>query len=43
MRANSKKVLFPGHNHVLTTGTDDADTWIITLAGGQVIIKVLGH
>ena len=23
MLATSKKVLFPGHNHLLTTGTDD--------------------
>ena len=39
MLATSKNVLFPGHNHVLTTGTDDpslAGTWAI-------IIKVLSH
>ena len=34
--ATSKNVLFPGHNHLLTTGTDD-------LAGARTIIKVLGH
>ena len=30
MLATSKNVLFPGHNHLLTTGTDDLDTLIIT-------------
>ena len=34
----SKNVLLPGHNHLLTTGTDDP-----LLAGALVIIKVLGH
>ena len=38
MIATSKNVLFPGHNHLLTTGTDDS-----SLAGAQVIIKVPGH
>ena len=38
MLATSKNVLFPGHNHVLTTGTDDP-----SLTGAWVIIKVLGH
>ena len=38
MLATSKNVLFPGHNHLLTTGTDDP-----SLAGAQAIIKVLGH
>ena len=38
MLATSKIVLFPGHNHLLTTGTDDP-----LLAGAQAIIKVLGH
>ena len=36
MLATSKGVLFPGHNHLLTTSTDD-------LAGARVIIKILGH
>ena len=34
----SKKVLFPGHNHLLFTGTDDP-----SLAGTRAIIKVSGH
>ena len=34
----SKNVLFQGHNHLLTTSTDDP-----SLSGVQVIIKVLGH
>ena len=36
MLATSKNVLFPSHNHLLTTGTDDPSlTW--------TIIKVTGH
>ena len=35
MLATSKNVLFPGHNHLLTTGTDDP-----SLAGTRAIIKV---
>ena len=38
MLATSKNVLFPGHNHLLTIGTDDP-----SLTGAQVIIKVPGH
>ena len=38
MLATSKNVLFPGHNHLLTTGTDDP-----SLTGALAIIKVLGH
>ena len=38
MLAPSKSVLFPGHNHLLTTGADDP-----ALTGAQAIIKVLGH
>ena len=38
MLATSKNVLFPGHNHLLTTSIDDP-----SLADAQVIIKVLGH
>ena len=41
MLATSKTVLFPGHNHLQTTRTDDP--LIITLAGTQAIIKVKGH
>ena len=26
--ATSKNVLFPGHNHLLTTGTDDPTLWL---------------
>ena len=40
MLATSKNVLFPGHNHMLTTGADDPT---LLLAGAQAIIKVLGH
>ena len=38
MLATSKNVLFPGHNYLLTTGTDDP-----SLVGAQAIIKVSGH
>ena len=38
MLATSKNVLFPGHNHLLTTGTDDP-----SLAGVRAIMKVSGH
>ena len=38
MLAISKNVLFSGHNHLLTTASDDS-----SLAGSRVIIKVLGH
>ena len=38
MLAISKNALFPGHNHLLTTGTDDP-----SLAGARTIIKVSGH
>ena len=42
MLASSKNVLFPGHNHLLSTGTNDPSL-IITLAGNLAIINVLGH
>ena len=38
MLATSKNVLFPGHNHLLTTGTDNP-----SLPGAQAIVKVSGH
>ena len=38
MLATSENVLFPGHNHLLTTSTDD-----LTPAGAWEIIKVLGY
>ena len=38
MLATSENVLFPGHNYLLTIGTDDP-----SLAGARVIIKVSGH
>ena len=38
MLATSLNVLFPGHNHLLTTGTDDPLS-----AGAQAVIKVSGH
>ena len=37
MLATSNNALYPGHNHLLTTGTDDP-----SLAGAQVIISVSG-
>ena len=45
MLATSKNVVlvFPGHNHLLTTGTDDPDTLIIAWAPARVMIKVSGH
>ena len=39
MLATSKNVLFPGHNYLLTTGTDDPSPF----AGARMIIKVPGH
>ena len=38
MLVTSKNVLFSGHNHMLTTSTDDP-----SLAGVRVNIKVSGH
>ena len=38
MLATSKNVLFPHHNHLLTTGSDDP-----SLAGTRAMIKVSGH
>ena len=38
MLAASKNVLFPGYNHLLTTGTGDP-----TLIGARAMIKVSGH
>ena len=35
---DAKNVLFPGHNHLLTTSTDDP-----SLTGTRVMMKVLGH
>ena len=42
MLATSKNVVFPGPNHLLTTGTDDL-TLIIVQVPTMVIIKVEGH
>ena len=42
MLATSENVLFPGHNHLLTTGADDP-TLIIAWAPVRVTIKVKGH
>ena len=38
MLATFTNVLFPGHNHLLTIGSDDP-----SLAGARAISKVLGH
>ena len=43
MLAPSKNVLFPGHNHLLTTGTDGPSLLTITLVGARAMIKALGH
>ena len=42
MLAIFENVPFPGHNHLLTTGTDDPKL-IITRMLARVIIKVKGH
>ena len=42
MLATSKKVLFPCHNHLLTTNTDDP-TLTAARAPARVIFKVKGH
>ena len=41
MLATSKIVLYPGHDHLLTTGTDDK--LIFARVPMTVIIKVKGH
>ena len=38
MLATSKNLLFPGHNHLLTTSTDDP-----SITGAPAIIKASGH
>ena len=38
MLSTSKNVLFPGHNHLLTTGADDP-----SLTGAQAISRVSAH
>ena len=44
MLATSKNVLFPGHNHLLTTGADDPSvTWWIVAFGGSGITPDKGH
>ena len=40
MLATPKNVLFLGHNHLLTTSTDDRT---LIIAGAWAIIKVKGH
>ena len=39
----SKIVLFPGHNHLLTTSSVDDPTLITVQVPARVIIKVLDH
>ena len=39
MLATSKNILFPGHNHLLTTGADN----LLFLAGTHAIINMSGH
>ena len=43
MLATSKNVLFPSHNHLLTTGTDDPTLWLLPSLVLQARIKVSGH
>ena len=38
MLATSRNIIFLGHNHLLTTGTDDP-----SFAGARAIIKVSDH
>ena len=38
MLATSKNVLFPGYNHLLTTGTDDPTLWYDSSGGEQVVM-----
>ena len=38
MLATSKNVLFPGHNHLLITDTDNP-----SLTGARAVTKVSGH
>ena len=40
MLATSKNTIFPDHNHLLSTGTDDPTLLIITLGGARAIISV---
>ena len=42
MLSTYKYVLFPGHNHLLTTSADES-TLVIARASVRVIIKVKGH
>ena len=43
MLATSKNVLFLGHNHLLTTSTDDPTILVIARWPARVIIKVSGY
>ena len=43
MLSTSKNVLFPGHNHLLTTRADDLTLLIISRAPAWVVIKVKSH
>ena len=43
MLATSKNVLFPVHNHLLTTGADDLTLLIIAQASVRMTIKVKGQ
>ena len=38
MLATSKNVLFPGHNHLLTTSTDDLTLYCLSSSDQRVII-----
>ena len=43
MLVTTENVLFPGDNHLLTTGTDDPTLWLSPLLVLRAIIKVSGH
>ena len=43
MLSTCKIGLFPGHNHLVTTGADDLRLLIITIVCAWAIIKVSGH
>ena len=43
MLATAKNVLFLGHNHLLTTSTDDLTLGLLPWAPARVIIKVNDH
>ena len=45
MLATSKNVLFPGHNHLLTTSTDDPTLWLLPKRqrGWSLVLQTYGY